>query len=511
LLDLFPSQKPFFDLVLAGAGDEADPGHKFGEDVAKQILDDRENDPGAGAGDYKPSRERGKHRPDPDNPDQGFHAPFYGARSKLFAVSDRHELAEPPQPGDPDYLNALREVRGQGIAPELMGSLPTDIPGLKPRTANQTVRGIYWAYDGASGLGTPPRLYNQIVREVAEDKNNSTEDNARLFALVNVALADAGILAWDQKYIHDLWRPVLGIREHDESTGPTTVANDAIGADCDPGWLPLGAPLTNKVGKNFTPPFPAYPSGHATFGAAAFHITRLFYGPGGVNKGGVAVGDRGPDDLFDGLEFVSEELNGVNKDNKGAVRPRHARTFDGGLWRMILQNGRSRVVLGVHWVFDAFMVDNDGQPDLDKQDAAGLHFGGVPLGLTIAEDIFQAGDGKGPKKSTVGPRARMMRDFFKKLWSTNTGGTGDMTQQQPERQPQYGHNFDEGVGAGIQRASAYGLDTPVEEIEDTLARSRMEIENWPSHLSGRSQAMFAETVTVASFARLQAEDSQPGQ
>src|SRR5918997_7178708 len=105
LLDLFPSQKPFFDLVLAGAGDEADPGHKFGEDVAKQILDDRAGDPDAEATGYVPSQQRGKHRPDPDNPDQGFHAPFYGAMSKLFAVTARHELAEPPQPGDPDYLN----------------------------------------------------------------------------------------------------------------------------------------------------------------------------------------------------------------------------------------------------------------------------------------------------------------------------------------------------------------------------------------------------------------------
>jgi hypothetical protein len=284
----------------------------------------------------------------------------------------------------------------------LMGTLPTNIPGINPRTVNQTMRGIYWAYDGASGLGTPPRLYNQIVRVVAKNKNNSTQDNARLFALVNVAMADAGILAWDEKYRHNLWRPVLGIREHDVSTGPTGTGNNAIGDDCDTFWLPLGAPRTNETGKkNVTPPFPAYPSGHATFGAAAFHITRLFYG--------VPIGDRDPDDLFKdetgkSLEFVSDEMNGINKDNKGAVRPRHARTFDDGLWRMIIQNGRSRVDLGVHWVFDAFAVE-DGRPHLDKQNEEGLHFGGVPLGLTIAEDIFQEGDGKGPKKSTVGPRA----------------------------------------------------------------------------------------------------------
>jgi hypothetical protein len=160
-----------------------------------------------------------------------------------------------------------------------MGTVPS---GLPLRTANQTLRGIYWGYDGALGLGTPPRLYNQILREVAMHRPdpsdpNTPEQNARLFALVNVAMADAGILAWDQKYIHDLWRPVVAIREQDQSSGPTGVGNNPIDDDCDPSWLPLGAPRTNSTGnKNFTPPFPAYPSGHATFGAAAFHITRSF-------------------------------------------------------------------------------------------------------------------------------------------------------------------------------------------------------------------------------------------
>jgi Vanadium chloroperoxidase N-terminal domain len=397
LSHLFPSQKPFFDLKHAQAGvsgaNVADlkKGHEFGLLVAKNILDERKDDPGAGDDGYASSMAYGAHRPDPDNPDQGYHAPFYGGGSALFAVTDRHELDEPPQPTDPgdpndpaSYLSALRQVRGQGCAPELMGALPA---GLPRRTPNQTVRGIYWGYDGASGLGTPPRLYNQIVRWVAENvphpdnqggEVNTPEQNARLFALVNVAMADAGILAWDQKYIHDLWRPVVGIREHDESMGPTGMGNNAVDDDCDPLWLPLGAPLTNKMDKNFTPHFPAYPSGHATFGAAAFQITRLFYG---VDR------DSTQDDLFkdqDGNDnaFVSDELNGVNKDNKGTVRPKHARTFGDGLWRMIVQNGRSRVDLGVHWVFDAFALDNNGQPDLTQ------NIGGVPLGLKIAEDIF---------------------------------------------------------------------------------------------------------------------------
>lgn len=375
------------------------PG-SLGLQVAQAILADRENDPGAGAEGYVPSYQRGRHRIDPDNPDQGFHAPFYGARSKGFAITARHGLTAPPF-DNPEYVTALRQVRGRGIAPELMGTLPANV---NARTVDQTLIGIFWGYDGAAELGTPPRLYNQIVRRIAVARGNSEADNARLFALVNVAMGDAGILAWDQKYIHDLWRPVVGIREHDPSMGMATVATDNISNDCDTGWLPLGAPATNAMGhdpnremqvagafpynqtvveqpKNFTPNFPAYPSGHATFGAAAFHITRLFYG--------IKSGDRGSDDLFKGLDFVSDEFNGVSRDNRGTVRPRHVRGFPDGLWQMIMENGRSRVFLGVHWIFDAFAV-KDGKPDL------GRNVGGVPLGLTIAEDIFSSGMVKSP-------------------------------------------------------------------------------------------------------------------
>jgi membrane-associated phospholipid phosphatase len=390
LFNLYPTQKTFFDARLLAApiptAGKA-TGTTFGKQVAAAIIADRAADPNASDAGYVPPVHAAAHQRDPDNT-QGFHAPFYGAMSKCFGVSARHGLNAPPLPGDAAYASALKEVRGKGIAPELMGTVPNGYPR---RNINETLTGIYWAYDGAKNLGTPPRLYNLVVREVAMARGNSPAQNARLFALLNTAMADAGILAWDQKYFHNLWRPVVGIRQHDASLGPLAVPGDVVDNDCDAGWLPLGGPKTNEPGiKNFTPPFPAYPSGHATFGAAAFHIVRLFYG--------IPKGHTGTDNLFDSMSFVSEELNGINTDNKGTVRPRHLRNFPRGLWQMIEENGRSRVYLGVHWVFDAFSVDGNNEIDVTR------NIGGVPLGLKIAEDIFGASREAGLKKSNVGPR-----------------------------------------------------------------------------------------------------------
>lgn len=355
LVRLYPTQRAFFDTKFSQGGNAQDPGNEFGVAVARLILEDRKNDPGVGSEGYAPSTSIGKHDVDPDNTTQGFHGPFYGSRSKCFAVTARHQLNAPYAVGTANYKKAFDQVYEKGVAPELMGTLPS---AAKKRTAMETAIGIFWAYDGTKELGTPPRLYNQIIRKIAAAQNTTPAENARLFALINVAMGDAAILAWEQKYRYEFWRPVIGIRED-----PTTP---------DTGWLPLGSPNSNKFpDKNFTPPFPAYPSGHATFGAACFHIAELYFG---TIRSGV--------DVAKNLKFVSDELNGVNRDNKGTVRPRVEVTFKDGFKQMIEENGSSRVFLGVHWIFDAFAVKNNGQPDLT------INIGGVPLGTKIADDIF---------------------------------------------------------------------------------------------------------------------------
>jgi hypothetical protein len=378
LVHLFPSQRAFFGRKLLEAPASpslAAEGRDYGIRVARQILELRKDDPDANDVGYSPSTARYRHRSDPDNP-TGFHGPYYG-QNKLFATQTEFQLDD-PLTVPARYTAALAQVRREGIKPELTDTLAA---GAARRSPRETLIGIFWGYDGAVGLGTPPRLYNQIIRKIAEAQEAATaeplrsEHYVRLLALAHAAMADAGILAWREKYRYDIWRPVVGIREHDESLGPAgSDATPAFSADCDPFWLPLGAPRSNEPGrKNFTPPFPAYPSGHATFGAAAFQVTRLFYNQG----------NPGPDTLCNGLEFVSDELNGVTVDNHGTIRPRHSQTFRQGLWGAIRDNGISRVYLGVHWVFDAF--------DSSDVDQYTQNIGGVPLGLKIAGEVVSRG------------------------------------------------------------------------------------------------------------------------
>lgn len=374
LLDLYPSQKPLIDGMFArisasnGAISEA---HAFGAAVAAKILELRMNDGAYVEAAHMDSPAYGRHREDPLNNSQGFLGVAYGA-TKPFAMTAFPNQAPPPGFTAPLYLAHHREVRAKGATPSAK---------VCTRSEEETIIGLYWAYDGAKDLGTPPRLYNQVLRTIARAKGLTTEQNARLFMLANVAMGDAGIAAWYWKYRYDLWRPVVGLREYDRRNGPAApmgLPPGPIDADCDPFWRPLGAPKTNVTDervRSFTPPFPAYPSGHATFGAAAFQTARVYL----ASIGKATINADGTDDIA--FSFVSDELNGRSIDPDDTVRTRHVRSF-AGLHEAIYENSVSRVFLGVHWRFDGTTGTSP-----TTMLAATDEIGGVPLGLAIATSI----------------------------------------------------------------------------------------------------------------------------
>lgn len=343
-----------------------DAAFSFGRRVALAMLDTRKDDEKVipKDADHVSSPGQLRHRVDPCNTTQGYLGVGYG-KTPGFAVTTWQPLDPPPAKTDPRYKDDYKEVYERGGAPEL---------NTTARSSEQTAIGLYWAYDGANKIGTPPRLYNQIVREVVKAKGNTTEQNARLFALINCAMGDAGIHAWHWKYCFDLWRPVVGIREDDKATGPAATPDKKITPPCDPFWKPLGAPRSNELKSGFTPPFPAYPSGHATFGAATFEMVRLFYGHT----------DRKTEDTI-GFTLVSDELNGITTEKDGSVRTRHARHYD-SMAEAMYDNSVSRIYLGVHWRFDGTSGES-----VRKMLQASDNIGGVPLGRAIAKNIIDTG------------------------------------------------------------------------------------------------------------------------
>jgi hypothetical protein len=338
LVAMFPAQQATFDEALAKDlaavrdRDERREGVRLGRRAAAAILALRANDGSqhlepAMDTEYVPGDDPGIWRMDPISQLPVALGAHWG-KVTPFVLDSNDQFRVPPPPAlDSDaYTAAYNEVQalgGDGVA----------TPTL--RSADQTQTGIYWAYDGTPSLCAPPRLYNQIATQIAKQRRSDLMQTARLLALVNTAMADAGTAAWESKFHYAFWRPVTGIRESDPGTGPNGLGDgndDTLG---DANFTPLGAPASNvSNGVNFTPPFPAYPSGHATFGGALFQTLRRFYRTDRI-----------------AFTFVSDEYNGVTEDNQGNVRPLLPRSFT-SLSQAEEENGQSRIYLGIHWSFD---------------------------------------------------------------------------------------------------------------------------------------------------------------
>ncbi len=251
LSELYPQQRATFDAAynvdLANIPDtpgELD-GVRLGREVADAMLTWRRNDGAETIEDeYIADPTAGKWQPTAAGglavlPEWGEVAPF------ALDTGSQFRPVAPPDLTSETYTNDFNQVKA-------LGKIDSTT-----RTAEQTQIARFWA-DGL-GTYTPSGHWNQIAEEAALSEGNTLIENARLFAALNVSLADAGIAAWDSKYTYEFWRPVTAIQQANTDNNPNTLA--------DTTWQPLIP----------TPLFPEYVSGHSTFsGAAATILTDAF-------------------------------------------------------------------------------------------------------------------------------------------------------------------------------------------------------------------------------------------
>lgn len=318
LSSLYPKQQALFDAALDDSlaavpvGSGKYDGIVLGQAVAEKLVEWRRCDLSEAKSDYRPSYGLGRWQP--TMPD--FRPPLLPQLAALrpFAIPNRGKfsLAGPPKLTSAEFVASYQEVKAIGAF------------NSTTRTREQTEIARFWA-DG-EGTVTPPGHWNRIAQTVAVERRNSLAENARLFAMLNVALADAAICCWEGKYRFDFWRPVTAIRAADRLNNPAMTV--------DPDWAPLLP----------TPPFPSYASGHSTFSGAAAAVLQGFFGTDEVR-----------------FTSTSDDLPGVVRSFR-----RFSTAAD--------EAGISRIYGGIHWDFD----NRDGLAN------------GQTIGEYVSRSFFQA-------------------------------------------------------------------------------------------------------------------------
>ncbi|MFF7438915.1 phosphatase PAP2 family protein [Streptomyces sp. NPDC008122] len=285
--------------------------------MVTQMMDarngDGSDDDRVYVGDSAPGAWRPTSYPDMQDPNcaQASQAvtPYWGL-VKPFALTSGSQF-RPPTPGlygTYDQLLASDAYKAQVEAARSAGAdKPTAKTPVINRSPDQEAAAWFWANDN-DGTYKPPGQLLQATREIATTRGLTTYENAKLFALVSIAMADAGIAVRDVKFLTpiDLWRPVSAIRE----------------GGLDPEWKPL---LKNPAGVNVTPCFPAWASGHATFGAAWAGIMKRYFGSDGI-----------------AFDMTTDEP-------RSPVKSRHFTSFSAAA----REDANSRIWLGVHFPWDA--------------------------------------------------------------------------------------------------------------------------------------------------------------
>jgi len=249
LVALYPAFKTTLDAQLQQSlgqipdGKGKTEGVLIGESVADSILAARSNDGsnappipytfGTAPGDYQSTPPN--FAPQPQFTNWSHVTPFALERANQFRPGP------PPALASDTYSDAFNQVKSLGIA------------NGTTATADEAFTGRFWN-------GAIQNYWNEIAQTLSLARGLSTAHDARLFALLNLSLADDVIAFYDAKYTYNFWRPVTAIRAADPGINPETVA--------DPNWLP-------EVGK--TAPDPSYPGAHAVISAAGAEVLISFF------------------------------------------------------------------------------------------------------------------------------------------------------------------------------------------------------------------------------------------
>jgi hypothetical protein len=245
LTRLFPDLRLVYDAALEQSltaiadGPAKQDGIKLGRAVGAETTVHREQY-GAPEPSYKPGTAPSSWRPYP--PAQQPVGLTWGAiKPFLLKSSDQFAAPGPLSVQSKEYAKDIQEVAilGGRKSPE--------------RTNEQTATAIFWTVSGAV-------LMNDIARKETLARGTAIADNARLFALLNMAISDALVVTWREKYGHNFLRPVTAIR-HAAALGNPDLREDAS-------WEPLIA----------NPAHPDYPSGHCTSTGAAIAVMASFFG-----------------------------------------------------------------------------------------------------------------------------------------------------------------------------------------------------------------------------------------
>jgi len=324
LVALYPGFQAMLDAQLQqslaqipdGAG-KAD-GIIIGQTVADIILALRSND-GSNAAPlpYVFGNAPGDYQSTPPNfPKQPQFTHWSQVAPFALDRADQFRPGPPPDLTSERYATVFNEVKALGIA------------NSTAATADQALTGRFWN-------GAIQNYWNEIAQTLALERNLTTAESARLFALLNLTFADGVIAFYDAKYVYNFWRPVTAIRAADTDNNPETLA--------DPNWLPE---TTN------TAPDPSYPGAHAVISAAGASVLISFF-------------DR---DRFD-FTVTSEVMAGVTRSftriSAAEEEATLSRTFAGQHFRSDLTAGQRLGRNVADFVVDNFLTPRHREDESD--------------------------------------------------------------------------------------------------------------------------------------------------